>query len=145
MFKTLSYGLASPTTRRVRLGREGGALRLPEGHPECFVDRSLAAVPFSSSRQLSSLISTPYFPPAALMRFHASSRSASLPPSTWPKAGHTVTHVRCIFEGFLALLSIGVKLDGAVEWSRTTDLLITNQLLFADRQIESPKRIVLRK
>ena len=28
------------------------------------------------------------------------------------------------------LLSIGTKLDGAVEWSRTTDLLITNQLLY---------------
>jgi hypothetical protein len=29
---------------------------------------------------------------------------------------------------------------GAVEWTRTTDLLITNQLLFADRQTESPRR-----
>jgi hypothetical protein len=26
--------------------------------------------------------------------------------------------------------SIGLKLDGAVEWSRTTDLLIANQLLY---------------
>ena len=28
------------------------------------------------------------------------------------------------------LLSMEVKLDGAVEWIRTTDLLITNQLLY---------------
>ena len=30
----------------------------------------------------------------------------------------------------LSALSPRTKLDGAVEWSRTTDLLITNQLLY---------------